>query len=65
MLRSLLKTEETWYTSETSWTISYYTGALGDAQTPKQRQFLSIMRMKAMMDYPTKEAYAKGFDEKI
>tara|TARA_R110000823_G_scaffold242133_2_gene366676 strand:- start:809 stop:1915 length:1107 start_codon:yes stop_codon:yes gene_type:complete len=53
------KDGRTWYTSEKA-DYQYYTGALGDAQTPKQRQFLSIMRMKAMMDYPTKEAYAKG-----
>ena len=51
-------------TSELS-DYQYYTGALGDAQTPKQRQFLSIMRMKAMMDYPTKEAYAKGLMRNI
>ena len=53
------KDGRTWYTSEKA-DYQYYTGALADAQTPKQRQFLSIMRMKAMMDYPTKEAYAKG-----
>jgi superfamily II DNA or RNA helicase len=53
------KDGRTWYTSELA-DYQYYTGALGDSQTPKQRQFLSIMRMKAMMDYPTKEAYAKG-----
>ena len=53
-----------WYTSELA-DYQYYTGALGDAQTPKQRQFLSIMRMKAMMDYPTKEQYAKGLMRNI
>ena len=58
------KDGRTWYTSELS-DYQYYTGALGDAQTPKQRQFLSIMRMKAMMDYPTKEAYAKGLMRNI
>ena len=58
------KDGRTWYNSEQA-DYQYYTGALGDAQTPKQRQFLSIMRMKAMMDYPTKEAYAKGLMKNI
>ena len=58
------KDGRTWYTSELA-DYQYYTGALGDAQTPKQRQFLSIMRMKAMMDYPTKESYAKGLIRNI
>ena len=53
-----------WYTSEVA-DYGYFTGALGDAQTSKQRQYLSIMRMKAMMDYPTKEAYAKGLIKNI
>ena len=53
-----------WYTSEKA-DYGYFTGALGDAQTPKQRQYLSIMRMKSMMDYPTKEAYAKGLMKNI
>jgi|TARA_A100001518_G_C1225720_1_gene74117 superfamily II DNA or RNA helicase len=54
----------TWYTSEKA-DYDYFTGALGDAQTPKQKQYLSIMRMKAMMDYPTKENYAKGIIKNI
>ena len=58
------KDGRTWYTSELA-DYQYYTGALGDAQTPNQRQFLSIMRMKAMMDYPTKEQYAKGLVKNI
>ena len=58
------KDGRTWYTSELS-DYQYFTGALGDAQTPKQRQYLSIMRMKAMMDYPTKENYAKGLIRNI
>ena len=58
------KSGRTWYTSEKS-DYDYFTGALGDAQTPKQRQYLSIMRMKAMMDYNTKEEYAKGLMENI
>ena len=53
-----------WYTSEKA-DYDYFTARLGDAQTPKQKQFTSIMRMKAMMDYGTKEAYAKGLLKNI
>ena len=63
-VKKTTKDGRTWYTSELS-DYQYYTGALGDAQTSKQRQFLSIMRMKAMMDYPTKEEYAKGLIRNI
>ena len=48
-----------WYTSELD-DYNYFTSRVGDAQTPKQKQFASIMRMKAMMDYGTKESYAKS-----
>jgi len=53
-----------WFTSEQD-DYNYFTSRLGDAQTPKQKQFTSIMRMKAMMDYGTKEAYAKGLLKNI
>ena len=53
-----------WYTSEKA-DYDYFTSRVGDAQTQKQKQFASIMRMKAMMDYPTKEAYAKGLLKNI
>jgi|TARA_R110001592_G_scaffold6586_4_gene35518 superfamily II DNA or RNA helicase len=53
-----------WYTSEKG-DYDYYTSRLGDAQTQKQKQFTSIMRMKSMMDYGTKEAYAKGLLKNI
>ena len=29
------------------------------AQTPKQKQWASIMRMRALMDYETKEKYVR------
>jgi superfamily II DNA or RNA helicase len=58
------KDGRSWYTSEKQ-DYDYFTGALSDAQTPKQRQYLSIMRMKAMMDYNTKEEYAKGLIKNI
>jgi superfamily II DNA or RNA helicase len=53
-----------WYTSEKA-DYDYFTGALGDAQTPKQRQYLSIMRMRSLMDYTTKEEYMKGLIRNI
>jgi superfamily II DNA or RNA helicase len=53
-----------WYTSEKA-DYDYFTGALGDAQTPKQRQYLSIMRMRSLMDYATKEEYMKGLIRNI
>jgi len=53
-----------WYTSELN-DYRYFTGLLGEAQTAKQRQFSSIMRMKSMMDYTTKEQYAKSLIQNI
>ena len=48
-----------WYTSEQK-DYQYHTGRIQDSITPKQRQLASIMRMKSMMDYKTKEDYAKS-----
>ena len=48
-----------WYTSEVN-DYDYLTRNCIDASTPKQRQFTSIMRMRAMMDYSTKEQYLKN-----
>lgn len=45
-----------WYTSENN-DYQYSTMRLADAQTPAQKKFSSIMRMKSMMDYTTKEEY--------
>ena len=53
-----------WMTSEKA-DYDYFTTRLIDAQTQKQKQFTSIMRMKAMMDYTTKESYAKGLMNQI
>ena len=46
------------YTSEVK-NYNYWTQRVLDANTPKQKQIASIMRMKAMMEYPSKERYAK------
>lgn len=48
-----------WYTSEFN-DYNYLTSQLAKANTAKQRQFFSILRMRAMMDYTTKETYLKS-----
>tara|TARA_R100000315_G_C5230056_1_gene141058 strand:- start:262 stop:1371 length:1110 start_codon:yes stop_codon:yes gene_type:complete len=53
-----------WFTSEKK-DYEYFTSRVVEAQTAKQKQFASIMRMKAMMEYPTKEQYAKGIIKNI
>ena len=53
------KTGGIWFTSELD-DYNYLTKRLHDANTPKLRQISSIMRMKAMQSYYTKEEYAKG-----
>ena len=53
-----------WYTSELK-DYQYFSQRLEDAQTQKQKQFSAVMRMKAMMEYPTKESYVKGLLQNI
>jgi superfamily II DNA or RNA helicase len=53
-----------WWTSE-ALDYSYTTKRCGEANTPKQRQFASIMRMKALMDYNTKEEYVKSLSNAL
>ena len=50
--------DKTFYTSETK-NYSYWTQRIMEANTKKQEQIASIMRMKALMDFKTKEEYAK------
>jgi superfamily II DNA or RNA helicase len=52
-----LKDKE-FYTSETK-NYNYWSQRVYDANGPKQRQITSIMRMRALMDFKTKETYAK------
>jgi superfamily II DNA or RNA helicase len=52
-----LKDKE-FYTSETK-NYNYWSQRVYDANGPKQRQITSIMRMRALMDFMTKEMYAK------
>lgn len=48
-----------WYTSEYR-DYLYVDNRVKEANTPKQKQFASIMRMRALMDYTSKEAYVKS-----
>lgn len=53
-----------WYTSETK-DYDYVTGRVDQANTQKQKQFASIMRMRSIMDYTTKEEYTKQLMSKM
>jgi len=46
------------YTSEKK-SYAYWTKRIIEAQTKKQEQIASVMRMRAMMDFKTKEKYTK------
>ena len=48
-----------WYTSELD-DYTYSTRRLEEADTMQKKKFFGIMRMKSMMNYKTKELYAKG-----
>lgn len=52
------KAPKTWMTSEQE-SYNYWTNRVMSASTPKQRQIMSIMRMKQIMSYPSKDKYAK------
>ena len=51
--------DKNFYTSEKK-NYDYWTGRLMEAASKKQEQIASVMRMKAMMEYRTKEEYAKS-----
>ena len=53
------KTGSKWYTSEVD-DYNYSTNRLEQADTMQKKKFFGILRMKSMMNYPTKEHYAKG-----
>ena len=58
-----LKDKE-FYTSEVK-NYNYWSSRFYDANTPKQRQIVSVMRMRALMDFKTKETYVKKLLEDI
>lgn len=51
-----------WWTSEFD-SYEYWTRRLSEATTQKSRQIMSVLRMRAMMDYVSKENYAKDLLE--
>ena len=62
-LPTLKKTNKTtggtWWTNELK-DYGYVTNRVAEAQTQKQKQFAAIMRMRALMEYTTKEDYTKS-----
>jgi len=48
-----------WWTSERK-DYEYVTGRCGEAQSLKAKQLAAIMRMRALMEYTTKEEYVKS-----
>ncbi len=63
-LRKKAKNGGVWYTSEAK-DYDYCVTRLNQAQTMKQKQIAAIMRMRALMEYRTKEEYLKGLLENI
>jgi superfamily II DNA or RNA helicase len=53
-----------WFTSEVK-DYQYCSSRIAQAQTQKQMQFASIMRMRSLMDYETKEDYVISLMNKI
>lgn len=52
------------YTSELK-NYGYWSGRIADAMSQKETQIASVMRMRAMMDFRTKENYAKNLLDEI
>lgn len=55
---------KSWMTSEFD-SYEYWTRRLANAQTEKARQITSVLRMNAMMKYPSKDRYAKRLFDSI
>jgi len=56
------KQGKTWYASEYD-TYNYWTNRLDAASTKKEQQIMRVMRMKALMGFPSKENLAKKLFE--
>ena len=63
-LKKKTKAGGQWWTNEQK-DYDYVNGRIADAQTQKQIQFARIMRMRALMDYPSKEIYVKSMLKNI
>ena len=59
------KDKKSFFVSSEYSSYRYWTDKLSDFCSPKQLQIFKIMRMKAMMGYPSKEEYAKNLLEMI
>jgi superfamily II DNA or RNA helicase len=51
-----------WYSSETE-IYDYWSKRINNSKTKKEQQIMNVMRMKAMMDFPSKLHYAKSLLE--
>ena len=58
------KNGKVWFTSEEA-TYDYWTNRLDNAKSAKEVQIMRIMRMKAIMGFPSKEKYAAGLMRSI
>jgi len=58
------KTGGVWYTNEAK-DYQYYNGRIAEAQSQKQIQLARIMRMRALMEYTTKENYVSSMIKNI
>ena len=63
-LRKKNKDGGVWWTTEEK-DYNYVLSRLHNASTPKQIQFARIMRMRALMDYTSKESYVKSIISNI
>jgi superfamily II DNA or RNA helicase len=57
-IQQITKKGQTFYTSEIN-SYDYWTNRLDASNSPKETAIFRIMRMKAMMEFPGKENYAK------
>lgn len=55
----VVKPDKQWYTSEQN-IYNYWTQRIQDSSTPKSLQITRIQRMKAMMEFPSKEYLTKS-----
>lgn len=65
--RNLAKTKKSggvWYTSETD-QYQFWSDKVNNAISQKEKQIASVMRMKAMQEFPSKETYAKQLIRKV
>lgn len=63
-IRKTSKDGKTWFTSESD-VYDFWSNKVDNAHSPKDRQITSVMRMKAMQDFPSKERYAAMLIKKV